>query len=146
LHNGVSLKIPQEIGVHRRTVQRIWQDGQEGGVNNVVGKKPKNYGRKKIEIIPEVIQGVPLCQMTTMQDLARALYVSKSTVHARLKEKQIKRHSNSIKSYLTPANKKARVEYDISMLDRRKPHQPTFIDMYNIVHIDENWFYRTNKV
>jgi transposase len=41
LHNGVSRKIAQEMGVHQQTVQRIWQDGQEGGVNNVVSKKPK---------------------------------------------------------------------------------------------------------
>ncbi|PUZ60933.1 hypothetical protein GQ55_4G219400 [Panicum hallii var. hallii] len=131
LHNGVSSKIAQEMGVHQRTVQRIWQDGQEGGVNNVVSKKMKNCGRKRIVIIPEVIQGVPL-------------RVSKSTVHARLKEKQIKRHSNSVRSYLTPANKKARVEFTISMLDRRRPHLSTSIDMYNIVHMDEKWFYRTN--
>ncbi|RLM93072.1 uncharacterized protein C2845_PM08G16470 [Panicum miliaceum] len=123
LHNGVSLKIAQEMGVHQRTVQRIWQDGQEGGVNNVLNKKPKNCGHKRIEISPEVIQGVPLRQRTTMQDLARAFGVSKSTVHARLKEKQTKRPSNSIRSYLTPANKKAHVEFAISMLDRRKPHR-----------------------
>lgn len=134
------------MGLHQRTVQRIWQDGQAGGVNNVVSKKPKNYGRKRIEISPEAIKEVPLRQRTTMLDLARALGVSKSTVYARLKEKQIRRHSNTIKSYLTPANKKARMEFAISMLDRSKPHQPTFKDMYNIVHIDEKWFYRTNKV
>jgi hypothetical protein len=58
-----------------------------------------------------------------MQDLARALGASKSTVHARLKEKQIKRPSNSIRSYLTPANKKSRVEFAISILDSRKPHR-----------------------
>jgi hypothetical protein len=62
LHNGVSSKIAQEMGVHQRTVQCIWQDGQEGGVNNVVSKKMKNCGRKRIEIIPEVIRGVPLRQ------------------------------------------------------------------------------------
>ena len=88
----------------------------------------------------------PLRQRTSMQDLARALGVSKSTVHARLEEKQVRRHSNSIKSYLTPANKKARVQFAFSMIDPKKPHQPTFIDMYNMVHIDEKWFYRTNKV
>ena len=25
------------------------------------------------------------------------------------------------------------------------PHEPKFIDMYNIVHIDEKWFYITKK-
>ena len=109
-------------------------------------RNQKNCGRKRIEISSEVIKGVPLRQRTSMQDLARALGVSKSTVHARLEEKQVRRHSNSIKSYLTPANKKARVQFAISMIDPRKPHQPTFIDMYNMVHIDEKWFYRTNKV
>ena len=88
----------------------------------------------------------PLRQRTSMQDLARSLGVSKSTVHARLEEKQVRRHSNSIKSYLTPVNKKARVQFAISMIDPRRPHQLTFIDMYNMVHIDEKWFYRTNKV
>lgn len=25
------------------------------------------------------------------------------------------------------------------------PHNPTFVAMYNIIHIDEKWFYMTKK-
>ena len=33
------------------------------------------------------------------------------------------------------------------MLDKNSlPHEPKFIDMYNIVHIDEKWFYITKKI
>ncbi|KAL8161561.1 hypothetical protein V2J09_013050 [Rumex salicifolius] len=33
------------------------------------------------------------------------------------------------------------------MLDRSSlPHDPKFVDMYNIVHIDEKWFYITKKL
>lgn len=32
------------------------------------------------------------------------------------------------------------------MIDKDSlPHEPKFIDMYNIIHIDEKWFYLTKK-
>ncbi|KAJ1278221.1 hypothetical protein BS78_04G062700 [Paspalum vaginatum] len=72
--------------------------------------------------------------------------MSKSTVHRRFKEGEFRRHTNAIKPTLNEENKKARVRFCLSMLDPSSvPHEPRFNEMYNIVHIDEKWFYRTKK-
>ena len=80
---------------------------------------------------------------TTLRDLANAIGISKTTLHTRLKEGYFLRHTNDLKFSLTDENKKARVQYYLSMLDNNIPAQPTFLSMYNLVYIDEKWFYRT---
>jgi len=42
-------------------------------------------------------------------------------------------------------NKKARVQYILSMLNMNTPGAPIFSSMYNLVYIDEKWFYRTRR-
>lgn len=79
-----------------------------------------------------------------MKDLALAIGVKKSTLHNRLKEGKFCWHTNDLKFTLTDDNKKARVQYCLSMLEPHTiPHAPTFKSMYNIVYIDEKWFYMT---
>lgn len=63
-----------------------------------------------------------------------------------MKEGKFRRHTNDIKFTLTEDNKRARVKFCLSMLDKLSmPQEPTFECMYNIVYIDEKWFYRTRK-
>jgi len=85
---------------------------------------------------------VPLRQRTTFKDLADALGVKKSTLHNRFKEGYFRRHTNDLKFSLTDANKKARVKYCLSMLNAQSL---SFKPMYNVVYIDEKWFYRTRR-
>ena len=43
-------------------------------------------------------------------------------------------------------NKKSRVRHALNMLEPTSlPHQPVFKYMYNVVHVDEKWYYRTRK-
>lgn len=43
-------------------------------------------------------------------------------------------------------NKTTRLKFCLSMMESATiPHDPTFKAMYNIVHIDEKWFYMTKK-
>lgn len=51
-----------------------------------------------------------------------------------------------MKPYLKEATKVARLKFCLSMLDQHSLlHEPKFVTMYNIVHIDEKWFYMTKK-
>jgi len=145
LNHGVTRIVSHITGVPWRVVQRIWHNGQQGdGVNGVVSKKPRNCGRKKKPFDPQIIKTVELKKRTTIKDLANEIHVPKSTLHRRFKEGEFRRHTNAIKFTLNEENKKARVRFCLSMLDPSSvPHEPRFNGMYNIVYIDEKWFYRT---
>nr|CAD41471.3 OSJNBa0079A21.15 [Oryza sativa Japonica Group] len=115
-----------------------------GGIEAFESKKKKNCGRKKLSFNPDAIKDVPLRQRRTLRDLANALHMLKTTLFRRLKEGRFRRHTNAIKFTLTEDNMKARVQFCIQMLDSQSiPDKPTFKSLYNIVYIDEKWFYRT---
>jgi len=117
-----------------------------GGIHAVVNKRANHCGRKRVEIPTEAITSIPFEQRTTLEDLARALGLSKSTVHKHLREGKIERHSSSIKPYLTDENNKAQVQHALNMLEPSTiPHQPVFRHMYNVIHADEKWYYRTRS-
>jgi hypothetical protein len=140
LRRGVSKQVASQFGVPLRVVQTIWRNGQDHGIEGIKNKFAKNCGRKRIEIDLEAIKLVPLRQHSTFQDLANALGVKKSTLHNRFKEGYFRRHTNDLKFSLSDENKKARVKYCLYML-----HGLSFKPMYNVVYIDEKWFYRTRK-
>ena len=103
----------------------------------MVKKKPFN---------PDAIKDVPLRERHTVRDLANALKMPKSTLHDRLKEGKFRRHTNAIKFTLTEQNMKERVRFCLNMLDSQSiPDDPTFKSLYNVIYIDEKWFYRTKK-
>lgn len=137
------------LNVPIQTVQSIWKRAKntgEGEVVDVSHRRKGKCGRKKMQIDLHKVLDVPLHRRTTIRSLAAALGVSPATVFRSLKEGQIRRHSNAIKPLLKEDNKKARVNFCLSMLDKNAlAHQPKFVDMYNIVHIDEKWFYMTKK-
>ncbi|GJX69947.1 hypothetical protein Tco_0307118 [Tanacetum coccineum] len=84
----------------------------DGSVVDVSSKKMNVVGRKRVEI-----------------DL-------------RIKEGALKPHTNAIKPSLTDENKKSRLAFCLSMLSPSlSSGTPTFNDMFNIIHIDEKWFY-----
>uniref|UniRef100_A0A8I6X5T8 Transposase n=2 Tax=Hordeum vulgare subsp. vulgare TaxID=112509 RepID=A0A8I6X5T8_HORVV len=71
-------------------------------------------------------------------------HMAKTTLWRRLKEGLFRRHTNAIKSTLTDENKVGRVRFCLSMFDEHTiREEPTFKEMYNVIHIDEKWFYRS---
>ncbi|KAI9071639.1 hypothetical protein K1719_046393 [Acacia pycnantha] len=63
-----------------------------------------------------------------------------------MKANVIRRHTNTLKPFLTNENMVARLRFCLSMLeDHSIPNSPTFRSMHNIIHIDEKWFYMTKK-
>ncbi|CAL9228744.1 unnamed protein product, partial [Arabidopsis halleri] len=131
------------------TVQRIWRRAIEttnNGKVDVSQRRTGNCGRKRISLDMDQVASVPLHKRTTLRTFSMALGMSLGTLHRRKKEGAIRRHSNPVKPLLKEDNLRGRLQFCISMLDKNSlPHEPKFIDMYNIVHIDEKWFYMTKK-
>jgi len=58
----------------------------------------------------------------------------------------LRRHSSTLKPLLREENEKERLLWCVSMLDHRTlPNEPKFIEMINIIHMDEKWFNITSK-
>ncbi|XP_059281343.1 uncharacterized protein LOC132035041 [Lycium ferocissimum] len=110
------------------------------------GKLKRIVGRKRVHIDVNLVKENPFCRQRNIRSLACAINMSSSTVHRHVKEGAIRSHTNAIKPHLTEANKKARVQFYLSMIASGTLHSNSmFIDMYNYVHIDEKWFLLTKK-
>lgn len=142
--------VAQDLGVSLRTIQRLWKDAKkqkaEGLEVDVSHKKTNRVGRKKHDIDLSQIPSIPLRKRSTLKSLAGQLHCSVSTLHRRFKMGMIRRHSSAVKPSLKEENKRSRLQFCYSMLDKNSINSdPMFIDMHNIVHIDEKWFYMTKK-
>ena len=94
MKRGVSKAVAAEMRVPVRVVQRIWLTGcHDGGIDAVASKKPKNCGRRRIEPDPDAVRELPTDRRMTIQELAEALRMKKTTVFRRLKEGRLKRPS-----------------------------------------------------
>ncbi|XP_026417526.1 uncharacterized protein LOC113313014 [Papaver somniferum] len=103
------------------TVQRIWQRAKENQDPNmpidVSSRKPIRVRRKRIQIDPDKVLGVPLRKRTNIRVFAAAMGLSKSTLHLRVKEGKLKPHTSSMRPRLTDEGKQKRLRYCIKMLD-----------------------------
>ena len=138
------------FNVKRGRVQDIWRRAKQccaqGIPINITSRKKKNSGCKKNEIDLSDVANVPLQLRGTLRSFASALGIPKSTLHRMLKSGMLRRHSNTLKPLLKEENKKSRLQWCLSMLDPHTlPNEPKFVDMRNIVHIDEKWFNTTKK-
>ncbi|CAE6199218.1 unnamed protein product [Arabidopsis arenosa] len=149
LRKHTRAEVSSLFSVPLQTVQRIWRwakNNTNGEVVDVSHKRKGNCGRKKMQIELDRLADIPLHRRKTLRSLAASLDVSTGVLFRHLKEGLIKRHTNAIKPSLREGNMKARLEFCVSMLDSSTLHDnPKFVDMYNIVHIDEKWFYMTKK-
>jgi phosphoribosyl-AMP cyclohydrolase len=146
LMKGVLDMVGSQFSISRSTVQRIWRRGKNSGVYADVSHKRSNCGCKRKEIDFNKIREIPLRKRTDVRTLSCAMNVSKSTLHRYIKLGVIRRHSNAIKPSLNEEHKRARLQFCISMLDGASlPHDPIFSGLYNIIYIDEKWFYMTKK-
>jgi len=82
----------------------------------------------------------------TIEDVSSKLGISKSRIQRYLKKGYLRRHSSSIKPYLTDANKKTRLKWCIDMIDQGLLDDPKFKDLFDFVFIDEKWFYLHKKL
>ena len=136
---------------HIRVIQKIWKTAREqialGLEVDVSNKKTGRCGRKPAEIDVSRITTIPLNRRSTLRSLAKSLDVGISTLHRKFKLGLLRRHSNTLKPHLKESNKRERLQFCISMLDQTSlgDAEPRFIDMQNILHMDEKWYYMTKK-
>ena len=137
-----------QFGVKIRSVQRIWKQGKNQLAHNIPVMVPNlkkgRSGRKPIPLDLEQLRNIPLQQRMTIEDVSSRLGISKSRIQRYLKKGLIRRHSSSIKPYLTNANKKTRLKWCIDMIDQGLLDDPKFKDLFDFVFIDEKWF--TNQM
>lgn len=149
LKKGAIKDVSKMFSVSTRTISRIWRQAKNStnrGLADVSHKKTKNCGRKRIEIDPDQFRKIPLSRRTSLEALACAIKISRATIHRRVTAGKIRRHKNSIKPLLKGSNKKARVHFCLSMIDKNSlPHNPKFLAMHNMIHIDEKWFFISRK-
>ncbi|KAL4564074.1 hypothetical protein LXL04_028124 [Taraxacum kok-saghyz] len=146
LRRGSISDVAALSGVSKRTVSRIWKrakvQAENGSTIDLSSMKLKVVGRKRVQLDLNQVSQIPLRRRTTVRSIAKSLGVSKSTLHRRIKEGELRPHTNAIKPDLTDANKTKRLEFCLSMITRPLSNSnPTFHDMFNVVHIDEKWFY-----
>lgn len=148
IERGVFTRVARSFMVSPKSVSRIWQEGNY--VRSTSGIAPtfssryvQNAGRKRsIELSLDKMKEIPLRRRTNIRSLAKALEMSRSTVHRRIKEGCVRPHSNAVKPSLTEENKKARLEFCLSMINKDVvASNPSFINMHDYIHIDEKWFY-----
>jgi transposase-like protein len=106
---------------------------------------PTNSGPKRLPVDLSRVANIALHKRSTIRKLAKALGVAKSSLHRWFKEGQLRHHSNFLKpSVKVASNKKERLRWCLSMLDPSNlPNEPKFIEMDNIIYIDEKWFNAT---
>ncbi|KAH6804494.1 hypothetical protein C2S51_032741 [Perilla frutescens var. frutescens] len=148
---GLISKVANSFSISTRLVSRIWHQGKSVTDANDVGSifaskfADRTWSQKKVELSLEEIKNIPLCRRTNIRSFSRELGMPRSTLHRRIKEGNIRPHSNAIKPYLSDVNKKARLEFCLSMVDHgTNAPKSTFFSMHDQIHIDEKWFYMSN--
>lgn len=142
---GLMKHLGIKYGVNRTTIHRIWSKAKKQkteGQDICVNHAKKNCGRKPLLTDEEILCSIPLKQRTTLRSFAAALGVSPSTVYRLLKRGILRSHTNSIKPKLTDKHRTARLQFVVSRVIPGTIHTlPRFKMMYNMVHIDEKWFF-----
>ncbi|XP_023767508.1 uncharacterized protein LOC111916103 [Lactuca sativa] len=147
LKKGSVSEVASLFSVSKRTVSRIWHQGKNqvdhGLPVDFSSNMPMVVGQKRVQINLNQVSEIPLRHRSNIRSLAKSLNVSKSTLHRRIKEGVLRPHTNVIKPTLTHENRRARLEYCLSKITLSSLFSPipTFHDMFNVVHIDEKWFY-----
>lgn len=80
----------------------------------------------------------PLRNRRTIRNTALSIGIPPTTLWDILKRGNIRRVSTTLKPLLTDQNKRNRVEWALSFVDR---DSLAFASMYDYVHLDEKWFF-----
>lgn len=122
LHKKDTQIVADQFDLHLRSVQRVWNRGKIQLANSVpvvvASLKKGRVGRKTIPIDLEVLRNIPLKDRMTLEDVCAKINMSKWKVLRYLKKGLLRRHSRSIKPFLTEGNKNTRLKFCIDMIKR----------------------------
>jgi len=159
LERGAINAAAEAFHVHRNTIRAIWDRARANFDNHMVvsfvseSRKKTTCGRKikwNREDMKNAVKELPLHQRRSIRDLAVGLAIPKSTVwHIMRLEPREKKIQSIIlpvtiafKPKLTDVHKVARVLYCCDFVD---PEEETYHPFFDHVHIDEKWFFVTEK-
>ena len=144
-------------------VQRIWKEGKRIDVGNPVDlngfyERLKSKRGKSTTPVPfeeDLFKSIPRNKRRTFRSMEYQLMQitggplrghSKSSLHRKFKSGAFKKHTNAIKPTLTMYNKIVRCEFVLSLIVAASIFlSPVFEPMYDVVHVDEKWFYITEE-
>ncbi|ETO82391.1 hypothetical protein F444_03466 [Phytophthora nicotianae P1976] len=125
LPRGVQARVGREFRCSNASIGRMWQRFCETEAKDGLGewksRIKKNSGRKKKN-----------------RDEIAVKSISKYLLQPLIREGVLKVHSTRITPYLTENNKFRRTEHVLTYID---PTSLMFEPMYDVVHVDEKWFY-----
>ena len=99
-------------------------------------------GRKPTPVNLEELCSVDLKNRTTLEDVCKILSISKSKLLKHIRQGEVKRHTNSIKPHLTDANKKARLQWCVDMLEHESLQgSQRFKRLFDHIFINEKWVF-----
>lgn len=146
---GCIENVAAKYKVDRRPISRIWKRGTQSATSIEAFRAARSFkkgksGRpkKNADEISCALKGTPYRKRRTVRDTAAAIGIAKSTLWDILKRGDMRRTSKSLKPILTSESKLKRVKWVLSHID---PRTRRFSDMYMDVHVDEKWFYLTEK-
>ncbi|XP_057538135.1 uncharacterized protein LOC130815663 [Amaranthus tricolor] len=146
LPRGTIKTIAMQHNTSRWTISRLWESAkismQNGILIDVNSRKRGRVGRKPKVFDMNLLNAVPIEKRTTIRAMASALGIGHSQVYRMMKSDIIRAHTNSIKPKLSHDHKMRRVNFILSqVIPPTVDNIPKFSLMYNVVHIDEKWFY-----
>ncbi|XP_021847229.2 uncharacterized protein [Spinacia oleracea] len=148
IYGTVDLAV-KEYGYTKRTIGGIWNKAkkQKEALNSyVVQKKYHNCGRKRIQVTYEQVASIGMGDRTCIRDLAQMLNLGPTTVWRMVKRKLIKPHSSPLHPGISDECKMAKMRWVLRLImDISIPYEPTYYSMFDFIHIDEKWFYLTQK-
>jgi hypothetical protein len=141
LPNGCLTKVGETFGIHRRSVARIWRDGQNGTevwVDGRVGNtRPRMYPAQEMQTQFRAV-GIEL--RGSARDCATQLGMSHTTFwrYSRGKNKIFRPVTLALKPKLTQRHRDNRIAFVNSKID---DGGLSYEMQYNCIHVDEKWFY-----
>ncbi|XP_021770733.1 uncharacterized protein LOC110734915 [Chenopodium quinoa] len=139
-----------KFNVYMSTLSRLFksikQKMNEGNVIDVRSTKLRRCCPKPREYSDDWLMLVPLYNRTTERSYATALKISRVTLHNLRKKGRLKTHKSSNHSALTSNHKIARIKWALAHINPiLADANPTFVDMQQVIHSDEKWFYLNLK-
>ncbi|KAK9742268.1 hypothetical protein RND81_03G160200 [Saponaria officinalis] len=144
LKHGLLTKLGQEFNLSRMTIHKYWLTVKQQITEGKLVAVDRDYkgSKKRVIIDLETVRSIPLFKRSSVRSLACAMNINSSTVHRLIKKGKIRAHSNAMKPQLTEGNKIARVQWVLDRIRNLSSGQNLeFEENYNVVHIDEKWFY-----
>lgn len=132
-----------QLNANEELVGEWLSDDADIGITNidVNNKKTARVGRKRIQLDPSKLIVVSLRKRTSVRVTSTTLGMHISTLHRLVERGLVREHTNAIKSHLTPAHKVAKVFLCLNSIIPDTVHTiPKFINIYNVVHVDEKYF------